>query len=318
MLLASGTVFLLLGNVAAQTYTSDSFGSGSNAFSMNFVTIGNPGNAGEMIGSNSLGDVGYTYRIGVNEVSGAMIDAYNALSGGPTITRNGSFTTSQPAMSISWNEAARFVNWLNVSQGYSAAYKFTTGGANDNIALWISGDSGYNATNPFRNSNAHYFLPSEDEWFKAAYYDPNANGGTGGYWDFPTGSDTAPTAVASGTTSGTAVYYGYHGGWGPADITNAGGLSPYGTMAQGGNAAEWSESPYAVTVWNPAASRVWRGGTYQNFNASFQMSSSRGSELPTAESHGFRVAAVVPVPEPSSALLVCFAGLAILFRQRRS
>jgi len=64
----------------------------------------------------------------------------------------------------------------------------------------------YNAANPFRNSNAYYFLPSEDEWYKAAYYDPNANGGAGGYWNYATGSDSAPTAVASGTTSGTAVY----------------------------------------------------------------------------------------------------------------
>ena len=71
-------------------------------------------------------------------------------------------------LSRKWSEAARFVNWLSTSQGYDAAYKFTTGGGNDNIALWTSGDSGYNAANPFRNSNAYYFLPSEDEWYKAA------------------------------------------------------------------------------------------------------------------------------------------------------
>ena len=122
------------------------------------------------------------------------------------MTSYGGNGTNRPATGVSWNEAARFVNWLNTSQGYSAAYKFTTGGANDNIALWTSAMRATTPANPFRNSNAHYFLPSEDEWYKAAYYDPNANGGLGGYWDYATGSDTAPTAVASGTTSGTAVY----------------------------------------------------------------------------------------------------------------
>jgi len=79
-----------------------------------------------------------------------------------------------------------------------------------------------------------YFLPSVDEWYKAAYYDPTG----GAYYDYPTGSNTAPTPVASGTAAGTAVYSGQVG---PANITLAGGLSPYGTMGQGGNVYEWDE-----------------------------------------------------------------------------
>ncbi len=52
---------------------ADSFGSG--AFTMDFVTIGNAGNAAD---DTTYGSVGYSYRIGVNEVSERMIDAYNA------------------------------------------------------------------------------------------------------------------------------------------------------------------------------------------------------------------------------------------------
>ena len=89
-----------------------------------------------------------------------------------------------------------------------------------------SGRRRLNAANPFRNSQAQYFLPNVDEWYKAAYYDPTS----GVYFDYPTGSDSAPTAVASGTAAGTAVYDAQVG---PADITLAGGLSPYGTMARG-------------------------------------------------------------------------------------
>lgn len=242
------------------TANADTFGSGANTFTMDFVTIGNAGNADDDTG---YGGVGYTYRMGVNEVSRGMIDAYNALGGGPALTMSDMTTlggngAAKPATGISWNEAARFVNWLNTSNGYSAAYKFTTGGFNDNIALWTNLDAGYDAANPFRNANAHYFLPSEDEWYKAAYYDPNKSGGAG-YWNYATGSDTAPTAVASGTTSGTAVY-GQTFGTGPADITNAGGLSAYGTMAQNGNVWEWGESAFTAPNDSAGGSRLIRGG----------------------------------------------------------
>ena len=78
--------------------------------------------------------------------------------------------------------------------------------ANEYNDLWVVGEEGFDPANPFRNSQALYFLPSLNEWVKAARYDPNANDGAGGYWDFPTGSDAEPTPVASGTAADTAVY----------------------------------------------------------------------------------------------------------------
>ena len=192
-----------------------------------------------------------------------MIEAYNTNSGGPTLTLHdmtsyGGNGVNRPATGLSWNEVARFVNWLNTSTGHAAAYKFTTDGANDNISLWQSGDAGFDASNPYRNRNAHYVLPSEDEWYKAAYY----SGSTSTYYNYATGSDTPPTEVASGTTSGTAVY-NQLSATGPADITNAGGLSPYGTMAQNGNVVELTESGH--TTPNDLASdyRVGRGGYWR-------------------------------------------------------
>jgi len=70
------------------------------------------------------------------------------------------------ANGISWFEAAQFVNYLNTSTGHQAAYKFTA----DIMGVWVDGDDGYDASNPFRNSNAKHFLPTEDEWVKAAYW----------------------------------------------------------------------------------------------------------------------------------------------------
>jgi formylglycine-generating enzyme required for sulfatase activity len=206
------------------------------------------------------------------------------------------------------------VNWLNTSNGFSAAYKFTTSGFNDNIALWTISDSGYDAANPFRNANAHYYLPSEDEWYKAAYYDPNKSGGAG-YWDYATGSDTAPTAVANGTTSGTAVY-GQSSATGPADITSAGGLSAYGTMGQNGNVWEWGES--GLTAPNDSAGelRVIRGGSWNSISGGIVSSIRLNASVPTNEPNnvGFRVAAV---PEPSAFLLTLIGTLGVVLRRKR-
>ena len=116
--------------------------------------------------------------------------------------------SDKPATSLSWYEAAQFINWLNTSNSVSRRRTSCPApgdvgyGATSNIELWPSGDPGYNPNNLFRNSQAHYFLPSVDEWYKAAYFDPSG----GVYYDYPTGSNSAPTAVASGTASGTAVY----------------------------------------------------------------------------------------------------------------
>jgi formylglycine-generating enzyme required for sulfatase activity len=206
------------------------------------------------------------------------------------------------------------VNWLNASSGSVAAYKFTTGGVNDNIALWTSGDDGYNAANPFRNSNAKYFLPSENEWYKAAYYDPNKTGGAG-YWDYATGSDSVPTAVASGTSG--AVYNGQSG---PADITSAGGLSTYGTMGQGGNVWEWMETNYSGTNDMSGSSRGLRGGAWPDDGGTLA-SSARGNSVPSGEYDGvgFRVASseLAAVPEPASLLsTLALVSSGLLLRRR--
>lgn len=292
----------------ATAHGAATFGSGVNTFTMDFVTIGNAGNDAD---DTTYGKVDYTYRMGVNEVSERMIDGYNALSGGPTITKD-TRGLDLPATSVSWNEAARFVNWLNTSNGYSVAYNFTTGGFNDNIALWTSLDAGYDPANPFRNANAHYFLPSENEWYKAAYYDPNANAGVGGYWNYATGSDSAPAAVATGTTSGTAVYNGQPG---PADITNAGGLSAYGTMAQNGNVWEWGESGFTAPNDSAGESRVFRGGNWGDPSDALASSFRNIFTLTTEDdSVGFRVAAV---PEPSAFFLTLVGMVGVVLRRKR-
>lgn len=281
------------------------FGTSGDQFTMEFVPIGNAGNTADTTGSpNPAGAVAYAFSMGKYEVSEDMINKANTL-GNLGITKD-TRGTDKPATNVSWNEAARFVNWLNTSAGFQPAYKFTTQpsdmsySANENISLWTMGDPGFNAANPFRNSLAVYVLPSIDEWYKAAYHDATA-GTTGTYFNYPTGSDMAPTTVASGTGAGTAVY-GQASATGPADIMSAGGLSSYGTAGQGGNVFEWEETESDLLNNLPSSARDVRGGMW--FNGSPDLQSSLRSNAGPATSFnvvGFRVASVA-VPEPSPVL----------------
>jgi hypothetical protein len=244
----------------------ESFGSGDNAFTMDFVTIGNPNNVAderalEFGAPNPAGSVAYTYNLGMYEVSRDQITKANAAGSlGITLqdmTNYGGNGLLKPATGISYYESAKYVNWLNTSTGNTAAYKFDGSG---NFQLWSAGDAGYNANNLFRNSLAKYVIASSPEWYKGAY------GKADGSWsNFPNGTDSAPTAVASGTAANTAVYNGQSG---PADIDNAGGLSAYGTMGQGGNVWEWMETAYDGTNNTAGENRELRGGSWSTASAS--------------------------------------------------
>ena len=262
--------------------------------------------------------------MGKFEVSEDIITKYNA----NFVTTNGLVITKdtrrpdKPATSVSWNEAARFVNWLNTSTGGFAAYN-ATGGVNSDITPWTALDTlDFDANNPYRSVRNNFVLPSMDEWYKAAYYEPTANGGLGGYFNFPNGSDTAPTAVASGTATNTAVY-GQTVAQGPADIMSAGGLSPYGIMGLGGNVFEWEETAFSLNNSSGSSDRGFRGGDWND--VSLDLSSSIRSNGNPAGGNvrlfGFRVASLssdaVAVPEPSSLIMFSTMALSALWYRKR-
>jgi formylglycine-generating enzyme len=220
------------------------------------------------------------------------------------------WTDSQPAGSMSWFQAAAFVNWLNVQRTPGLkAYNLT---GVSSLTPWASVDAWQaGGENLYRHKDAYYFLPSEDEWYKAAYH--KNDGVTANYWDYATGSNSIPIAVASGTTAGTAVYNGETDT--PVAVDNAGGLSAYGTMGQNGNLWEWNESAVDGIDDSSSEDRTFRGGLAGWPEGDLRASHRRAYSPRSASYHiGFRVASV---PEPSSTVLMISAGLLALARRRR-
>jgi formylglycine-generating enzyme required for sulfatase activity len=161
----------------------------------------------------------------------------------------------------------------------------------------------------FRNSLAKYVIASSNEWYKGAYGSPN-----GTWFNYPTGSDSAPTAVAGGTAANTAVYNGQSG---PADIFSAGGLSAYGTMGQGGNVWEWMETAYDGTNDTAGEIRELRGGSWYYFGGIDFDASLRNLNYPADGNLGVIGFRVASVPEPSTGLLVVLGLSGLLLRRRK-
>ena len=289
-----------------ETASADTFGSGSNSFAIEFVTIGSPGNPPDA-NPNPAGAVPYEHRIGKYEISEQMIDKANAL-GGIGITKD-TRGPDKPATSVSWNEAARFVNWLNTNTGSTPAYKFDVSG---NFQLWQPSDPGYNPTNLYRNSLARYFLPSVNEWYKAAYYDPVA----GVYYDYPTGSDLVPDGIDfAGDAIFDAVFFDGASNVEPNHVLDVGQSSAFGTAGQGGNVREWVETAFDRVNNLVEENRRDQGGSISDSSNALAAWNGIAGVAPQFENGvvGFRVAAIVP--EPASILLQGIAQV-FLFGQR--
>lgn len=303
---------LIAGGLIHRSALADTFGSGANTFEIEFVAIGQPGNPPDTTDRPVTdGAVPYEYRIGKYEISEQMIDKANAL-GGLGITKD-TRGPDKPATSVSWFEAAQFVNWLNTSTGSVPAYKFDGAGT---FQLWLPTDAGYNPANLYRNRLARYFLPSLDEWHKAAYYDPLS----GVYYDYPTGSDSVPDGIDFvGDSSFEAVFDDGAFNPEPNVVMNVGLLSGYGSAGQGGNVTEWIETAFDRVNDRVTEQRREQGGPWVGIYTGLAAWNGRVGIAPHFESPqiGFRIAGVIPEP-PSCALVAITVLLSLNSRIRRA
>jgi formylglycine-generating enzyme len=328
----------------------------SAAVTIDYVPIGNPGNAGDVQSQGTFGSVPSAYAISRHEVTnGQYTEFLNAadatganvlglysstMSSSPlgginfaAGNANGSKYSvkggqgNNPVMFVTWYDSVRFANWLHNGQGSGS----TESGAYTLVGGTPTPSNGNGIT---RNGGATVFLPSENEWYKAAYYDPAKPGG-GGYWDYPTRTDATPFSDqppgnGAPSPSNTAnfrkddgIANGYDDGYAvtgsPTLVTTQNyatdvgaypsSLSGYGTLDQGGNVFEWNETLVTGTT------RGLRGAGFAD-DAAFLGASMRSNLGPTSETSalGFRVASV---PEPAHLSGILVAAAALLRRRRQ-
>ena len=315
-----------------------------------WVTVGDPGNAADTSGApNPAGAVATSYQIMKYEftnqqytdflTSVAATDTYalynadmgsNAKGGITQGGASGSYTYAtitnmgdKPVNFVSWFDAARVSNWY---QNGATSSSSTETGAYTLVGGQTTG------TAPAVNPGATFYIPTEDQWYKAAYY--KGGGTNAGYWDYATQSDSAPTAVTAGSTgigssgsTGNFANWNRSADWNSQDgnvttVGTNGGASAYGAFDQSGNVTEWNDLTGAA-----GSSRGRRGGGYGAINP-FSLSSSTGSSGDPSDegvSIGFRLASpvsgpsAVPEIDPNSigsVLALVLGSLGLLERRR--
>jgi sulfatase modifying factor 1 len=278
--------------------------SASATVTMDWVSIGDINNAADPL--TGYGAVDHDYQIGKYEVTnaqyGEFLNAkgqsnsngiYNSEMAGYGIQRIGGLGSyrytvntalaNRPIGNISWFDAARFANWMMNGQGNcnmeDGAY--TLNGANSGIFL--------------ANIGAQVYIPSEDEWYKAAYY----NAANTSYSLYANGQNTITNAEAN-YGSGASTDVGSYG-----DVS-----SPYGTFDQAGNVFEWNDSVISSTA------RGNRGGNMVNDESNLSSLYRVNVFSPTFEDQGFGFR-LASVPEPTSFITSMLAGGMMLIRRKR-
>jgi formylglycine-generating enzyme required for sulfatase activity len=320
------------------------------------VPVGNPGNPGEQSRLQSAdptfyGGVAHTYSMGKFEVTAGQYTAFlNAVAAtdthslyhtrmdydadpsrqGCNIKRQGapgSHTYSvapdwadRPVNYVSWADAARFANWLHNGQPTGPQSLATT----EDGSYFINGAPESNdglLEDVVREPDATWVIPTDDEWYKAAYH--KNDGVTGNYWNFPTGTDSFAllsndlvdpdpghhaTYRISGDFTVGAPY------WRTEVGAHENSVSPYGTLDQGGNVMEFTE-----TVGMIFETRRMRGGSW-NMGGSTLFVTEIDDVMHSSDQFndlGFRLVNLAPasqhVPAASaSGLLALGVGIALV------
>lgn len=262
----------------------------------------------------------YNVFMGSSIRGGISFDSASLAGSKYTVKTN---MVAKPVNYVSWWDAARASNWL---QAGALTYSST-----DSSALAPQNNGAYtvgildNGPAVARNAGATIFLPSQDQWYKAAYY--KGGGTNAGYWDYTIQSDIKPTAVTANSSgdgsagsTGNFVNAENAADWNGQDgnvttVGTNGGAGPYGTFDMGGNVWEWNDLDG-----DAGGIRELRGGELRL--SADQTSSSaqwgiQGIDPSAAEDYwvGFRLASVA-IPEPSASVLLVLAGGMLLIRRR--
>ena len=287
---------------------------------LDFVNVGNAGNVADPL--TGAGSVSYSYGISAYDVTlsqyctflnstcsaGDQYGLYNSsylapsgtYSGIQQVNTSGVYSYSVvgngniPVFGVSWLNAARFTNWFTNGQGSGSTETgaYALNGASSGIFV--------------ANGSASYRLPTNNEWYKAAYYDPSLNAGAGGYWLYATQSNTAPgnnianislRNQANYTISGAATLPFLSDNFTSVGLFT-GSPSAYGTYDQAGNIKNFSSTAnlYGYQVL----------GTSYSSGVSELQANYNGSVFNSSDLYDFTtgIRLVDVIPEPSSIFLL--------------
>ncbi len=288
-------------------------------------------------GNAGRGSVSYAYRISKLEITsqqwadflnmavrqGVNLNAYALKPSFWGASQAGSqFAVSKPmqgVLGLNWRAGAYYCNWL--TNGKQESWASCQSGAYD--ASTFSGVPGQPYTDQlYHSAGAKFWIPTLDEYLKAAHYDPNGNGlGQPRWWAQPYRSDTAaipgPPPPGAGQTSG---------GWDPGDFSelsqNLGAYttstSAYGLWDLSGGSKEWLETPIGLDSSTGFYKSRRVMGSYAGERGYDQRDNAFGVDFdyPAEDGfYGFRIAGQIPAP---SVVTVAFVGSAgFLYRRRR-
>lgn len=258
----------------------------------------------------------YNTNMGSDPRGGISFNSGNA-SGSKYASRTN--MGDKPVNFVNWFDVARVANWLHngaTSLSSTETGAYTLGGATSgNVVSLISG--------------ARFFIPTEDQWYKAAYY--KGRGTNAGYWAYATKSNTAPSSVTANSTgvgsagnSGNFANYNNDADWNSlvegsvTTVGTNGGPNTYGAFDMTGNIWEWNDLTGVA-----ASSRCFRGGGWSTIPTNLS-SSTRLPYDPSYQGNdvGFRIASLSSsappaVPEPSMMVIGTLFSLAGLAAKRR-
>ena len=306
---------------------------------IDWVTIGDPGNRDTLaeespwLPEQQIGGVDYEYRIARNKLTASdylgFVRAYAPYYDGRVDRREflGLWLSAAPdgfggwtfdiqhgaegfAASLTWEMAARYCNWLHNGKADEGA-AFENGVYDTSTFYYADGRYQHQAEH---NAGARFWIPTIDEYAKAAYWEPAKNGGEGGYWRNPDGGDETLLAALpedDGETIGD-LYYGdgFFGAWDMNQYPDV--RSPWGLVDISGTMPDWLE-----TYSDPGRGSRTLGGSLAHdvFYSSLDRIDSWDSRDPDSPWGGLRLVTIVP--SPGGMVPLCVVALGIVRRERR-
>jgi sulfatase modifying factor 1 len=302
-----------------------------NGIELELVTVGNPDNQADPL--TGFGTVGDTFQISSKVIT---IDQYttflNAVAkrdpnklfnpmmerdlniaginrlGQPGHYRyrtinNGGDSADRPITYVSWLDAARFANWMSNGQPSGRQNNKTTENGAYNLKKHKGQAPARNTTNPNTGQTPSFFIPTEDQWYKSAYFNPDLND-TGGYYLYATQSNTAPTSTPSTGGSNEAnlannfIFYTTQSNiYDPLTnyLTDVGTFSQsrsfYGTTDQAGLVYEWNDLRSAASPLRGLRGGYWFSGAQSAVSTTYSI-----ARIDRESSDaGFRLAAIDPL-----------------------